>query len=162
MVRPARSRDEPDLAGLLPSWELALRAERKSPQTLKAYGDGVRAFLTWCGREQAGTAVVRRGKGGKDRVVPYGPEAARSLDRYLRQRRTHRLAASADLWLGDRGKRFSYDALHKTLGMRAGHAGIRGFHPNLLRHTAAHRWLRAGGSEMGLMAVAGLDPAGTC
>jgi hypothetical protein len=35
----------PDLAGLLPSWELALRAERKSPQTIKSYGDGVRLFL---------------------------------------------------------------------------------------------------------------------
>jgi integrase/recombinase XerD len=37
-----------DLAFLLASWELHLRAERKSPQTVKAYGDGVRRFLTWC------------------------------------------------------------------------------------------------------------------
>src|ERR1700754_769805 len=37
-----------DLAAMLPSWELALRAERKSPQTLKSYGDGVRGFLRWC------------------------------------------------------------------------------------------------------------------
>src|SRR6476620_12739264 len=36
-----------DLALLLASWELALRAERKSPQTVKAYGDGVRRFITW-------------------------------------------------------------------------------------------------------------------
>ena len=56
---------------------------------------------------------------------------------------------------GDRGKRFSYDALHKTLGERANAAGIVGFHPHKLRHTAAHRWLAAGGSEGGLMAVAG-------
>jgi hypothetical protein len=33
---------------LLGSWELHLRAERKSPQTVKAYGDGVRRFLAWC------------------------------------------------------------------------------------------------------------------
>jgi integrase/recombinase XerD len=59
------------------------------------------------------------------------------------------------LWLGDRGKHFSYDALHKTLGMRAAMAGIQGFHPHRLRHTAAHRWLARGGSEGGLMAVAG-------
>jgi len=39
---------DPDLAALLPSWELALRAERKSPQTVKTYGDGVRAYLRWC------------------------------------------------------------------------------------------------------------------
>ncbi len=262
-----------DLAALLPSWELALRAERKSPQTVKSYGDGVRRFLSWCevndrtpmldrasvnafvadlleaGAESAtarsrqlavrrfsswlldegeilhdsllgtkppkldakvvdplaedelkalikvcqgatmrdrrdealirfmletgaragevvaltvvdvdlssGTAVVRRGKGGKGRSVPFGPQTARAIDRYLRARRSHRLAASPGLWLGDRGKEFSYDALHKALGVRADMAGIVGFRPHRLRHTAAHRWLAAGGSEGGLMAVAG-------
>jgi len=99
-----------------------------------------------------GTAIVRRGKG---RVVPFGPQTARALDRYLRVRRTHRLSHTTQLWLGDRGKAFSYDALHKTLGYRAALAGIEGFHPHKLRHTAAHRWLAAGGSEGGLMAVAG-------
>lgn len=102
-----------------------------------------------------GTAVVRRGKGGKGRVVPFGAQTARAIDRYKRQRATHRLASTAALWLGDRGKEFSYDALHKTLGERARRAGLTGFHPHLLRHTAAHRWLAAGGSEGGLMAVAG-------
>lgn len=265
-----------DLAELLPSWELALRAERKSPATVKSYGDGVRRFLSWCAAEgwpalldratvnafvasmldngaepatarsrqlslrrfaawlveegelptdpllglrapkldvkvvdpltegqlkallkacagpdlrdrrdealvrfmletgvragevvalqvadvdlAGGTAVVQRGKGGKGgkgRSVPFGPQTARALDRYLRQRRTHRLAATPDLWLGDRGKAFSYDALHKSLTWRAGLAGIEDFHPHRLRHTAAHRWLAAGGSEGGLMAVAG-------
>ena len=103
----------------------------------------------------AGTAVIRRGKGGKGRVVPFGPEVALAMDRYLRARSGHRLAASEALWLGDRGKRFSYDALHNTLGERARAAGLEGFHPHRLRHTAAHRWLAAGGSESGLMAVAG-------
>jgi site-specific recombinase XerD len=103
----------------------------------------------------AGTATVRRGKGGKGRVVPFGPDASLALDRYLRLRRAHRLADSPALWLGDRGKRFTYDALHKTLRERAKAAGVVGFHPHKLRHTAAHRWLAAGGSESGLMAVAG-------
>jgi site-specific recombinase XerD len=264
---------------LAESWQLALRAERKSPQTLKAYSDGVRFYLAWCiehdadpmtkvalngwvaalldegaaaatararqlavrrfaawlaeegelpadpflgvkapklderviepltddelramikactppkgaepkvamryRRDEAmirlmletglragevvalelgdvdlssGALTVRRGKGGKGRVVPIGPDASLALDRYLRLRRGHRLAASDDLWLGDRGKRFSYDALHKTLRERADAAGVLGFHPHRLRHTAAHRWLAAGGSEGGLMAVAG-------
>lgn len=262
-----------DLAALLPSWELSLRAERKSPQTVKAYGDGARRFLAWCtetgrpaifdrrtvngfidalleagaepstararqlalrrfsawmldegetsvdpllglkaprldtkvveplteaelkallatctGRElrqrrdeaiirfmvetgaragetvaltvpdvdlAAGVAIVRRGKGGKGRSVPFGPHTGRAIDRYLRARRTHRLAGTPALWLGDRGKDFSYDALHKSLGERATRAGITGFRPHRLRHTAAHRWLAAGGSEGGLMAVAG-------
>ena len=34
-------------------------------------------------------------------------------------------------------------------------AGLKGFHPHVLRHTAASRWLSAGGTEGGLMAIAG-------
>ncbi len=263
----------PDLAELLGSWELALRAERKSPQTVKAYGDGVRRFLAWADvagadpvldrrtvaafvadlleagaepatarsrhlalrrfsawlldedeiehdallgskppkldvkvvepltdeqlkalikvcvgpdlRERrdeaivrfmvetgaragevvllgvpdvdlpAGVAIVRRGKGGKGRSVPFGPQTGRAIDRYLRVRRAHRLASTDALWLGDRGKGFTYYGLHAALKQRAAAAGIDGFHPHRLRHTAAHRWLAAGGSEGGLMAVAG-------
>jgi len=263
----------PDLAALLPSWELHLRAERKSPATLKSYGDGVRAYLSWAadnghpavldrptvnafvaylldagaqastarsrqlavrrfsswladegeqssdpllglkapkldtkvvhpltddqirallkacaGPEmfarrdeaiirlmvetgaragevvamnvtdvdlRAGIATITRGKGGKGRTVPIGPQTAKAVDRYLRARRAHRLGDGDVLWLGDRGKTFSYDGLHKSLAARAAAAGIDGFHPHLLRHTAAHRWLAAGGSEQGLMAVAG-------
>ena len=104
-----------------------------------------------------GLLTVRRGKGGKGRVASIGPDASLALDRYLRLRRGHRLAGSADLWLGDRGKRSTYDALHKTLRERADAAGLVGFHPHKLRHTAAHRWLSQGGSESGLMAVASWD-----
>ncbi len=262
-----------DLAALLPSWELALRSERKSPQTVKSYGDGVRTFLRWCetnghspaldrdlmklfvaellesGAEPAtarsrqlamrrfsawleeegeidddpllglkapkldqkvtdsltddelkalikacggkdfrdrrdeaivrlmaetgmragelvdlevasvdlnrGLVTVTRGKGFKGRIAPFGPQTGRALDRYLRARRSHRLAETPPLWLGDRGKQLSYYGLHKALKGRADAAGLTGFHPHLLRHTAASRWLAAGGSEGGLMAVAG-------
>lgn len=264
-----------DLAELLPSWELHLRAERKSPHTVEAYGDGVRAYLNWCAtndkpavldrqqlreftdgllasgakpatavarhlavrrfsawlteeKEQetdplyglsspqldepvvepltndqlramlkacrgqdmrdkrdeailrlmfttgirAGevvvlqlddvdlrgdppTVIIRRGKGGKGRMIPLAVEAAAAIDKYVRARKAHRLSSDPVLWLGDRGKRFGYDALHKTLAMRAEMAGVPGFHPHRLRHTAADRWLAKGGSELGLMAVAG-------
>jgi integrase/recombinase XerD len=267
--------DSPNLTELLPSWELHLRAERKSPQTVKSYGDGVRAYLNWCAandkpavldrrqlrefvdglltsgakpatavsrhlsvrrfsawlteegeqgddplyglrsprldkpvvepltdeqlramlkacrgpdlrdkrdealvrlmftsgaragevvamqvndlnlRTDPPTAIIRRGKGGKGRVVPLAVEVAAAIDKYMRTRRSHRLRDDPALWLGDRGKQFSYDALHKTLAMRAEMAGVSGFHPHRLRHTAAHRWLSKGGSESGLMAVAG-------
>jgi len=258
---------------LLPSWELALRAERKSPQTIKSYGDGVRAFLRWCaenghtpaldrdlvknwvadllddgaepatararqlglrrfsawleeegevdtdpllglkapkldskvtesltddelrrlikacsGKEfrdrrdeaivrlmaetgmragevigltvadvdlQRGVVTVHRGKGGKGRVAPFGPQTARAIDRYTRMRRAHRLADTTALWLGDRGKELAYFGLRNALQYRAELAGLKGFHLHLLRHTAASRWLAAGGSEGGLMSVAG-------
>lgn len=263
-----------DLAAMLDSWELNLRAERKAPGTIGAYVGGVRQFLAWCeledraavldratvqafvaalldgGKEaatatsrqlalrrfsawladegeiprdellgikppkldskivlpltdpqlkalikacsgldefrdrrdealvrlmlecglragetvamllddldlKAGSAIVRRGKGGKGRRVPIGPTTVRALDRYLRARRTHRLAATPAVWLGAAGKGFGYEGLRKSLTYRAEQAGIPNFHVHLLRHTAAHRWLAAGGSEDGLMAVAG-------
>ena len=262
-----------EFGALLGSFLLHLRAERKSPQTVKTYGDGVRGFLRWCAAEgippaldpptadkwvaslldagaeastarsrqlalrrfsawlaaegetgadelarlrpprldvkavhplsdvqlrallaackgpdlrdkrdeaiirlmtetgaragevlaldvadvdlAAGTAVIHRGKGGKARRVPFGPRTGSAIDRYIRARRRHRLASTAVLWLGDRGREFGYHGLRDTLRYRAERAGIGGFHPHQLRHTAAHRWLAAGGSEGGLMAVAG-------
>jgi site-specific recombinase XerD len=36
------------LLALLTSFELALRAERLSPATVRSYGGGVRAYLRWC------------------------------------------------------------------------------------------------------------------
>lgn len=102
-----------------------------------------------------GLATVRRGKGGRARTVPFGPQTARALDRYLRLRRGHRLAGTGVLWLGDRSSGFGYHAMRKALRRRAELAGVAGFHPHVTRHTAAQRWLAAGGSEGGLMTVAG-------
>jgi len=36
------------LTALIEPWQLVLRAERKSPQTIKTYLDGVHRYLTWC------------------------------------------------------------------------------------------------------------------
>lgn len=262
-----------DLYDLLESWLLSLKAERKSPATLKTYGAGVVAYLEWCakndrpqvldrrqvsawisallergaepatarsrqlavrrfsawllaeeetdadpllgmkpprldeklieplteeqltlllkacqGRELrdrrdeavlrlmietglragevvaigtddvdlgAGIATVRRGKGGRGRTVSFGAKTAASIDRYLRMRRTHKRADSPALWLGERGQAFGYSALWKILQERAAKAGLGPVNPHRLRHTAASRWLTAGGSEGGLMAQAG-------
>jgi len=102
-----------------------------------------------------GIVAIRRGKGMKGRVAPFGPQTAAVLDRYLRARRTHKLASTSALWLGVGGKSLAYFGLNDTLRDRARRAGIEGFHLHLLRHTAATRWLRAGGSEGGLMSIAG-------
>jgi integrase/recombinase XerD len=263
----------PDLAGLLPSWELALKAERKAPRTIKIYADGVKKFLRWCAengqpaeltrtsaqafladlidagmeantaksrdlalkryaawlvdegelssnpliglkppkadkkvvhaltdeqlkrlvaackgnslqdrRDEAimrfmaetgvrasevtamqvedmnvheGKAIVRRGKGGKGRVVPFGVQTAAVIERYIRARKAHRLAETGALWLGGGGKGLGYYGLDKALKGRAAAAGVEGFHLHIMRHTFATKWLRAKGSESGLMAVAG-------
>jgi integrase/recombinase XerD len=265
--------EPPDLAVLLPSWQLSLEAEHKSPDTIKTYTGSARRFIAWCdgqgrpavldrrtvaaftagllagGAEAAtanvrhrslrrfaawlaeegetdgntmvgmvppkldrkivpklsddelrrlikacegkrlcdrrdeaivrlaaeavcraeellaldvadvdlrrGIAVIHRGKGGKGRIVPFGSQTARAIDRYLRLRRAHANAASPAMWLGERGKGLAYSGLYISLRRRADRAGIKDFHPHRLRHTGASRWLAAGGSEGGLMAVAG-------
>ena len=53
------------------------------------------------------------------------------------------------------GYPLGYHGLSAAIKARAKAAGINNFHLHLLRHTAATRWLRAGGSEQGLMSVAG-------
>ncbi|UXA16979.1 tyrosine-type recombinase/integrase [Mycobacterium sp. SMC-4] len=99
-----------------------------------------------------GLAQVRRGKGGRGRVVPFGQKTAHSIDRYMRARRE--LKAS-QLWLSESGKPLAYAGVNRALGKRAADAGIQRFHLHLLRHTMATRWLAAEGTEGGLMAVAG-------
>lgn len=104
---------------------------------------------------ESGRVTVRRGRGGRGRVIPVGPATSGALRAYLAYREHHRCAESPELWLGERGTGFGYDGLSRALRRRAKLAGITGFHPHKLRHTAAHRWLAAGGSESGLMAIAG-------
>ena len=103
----------------------------------------------------AGVASIRKAKSGRGRVVPFSPKTAVAIDRYLRLRRSHPLAGRPNLWLGERGHGLSYVGLRASLLERAELAGIKNFHLHLLRHTAASRWLAAGGSEQGLMSVAG-------
>jgi integrase/recombinase XerD len=101
-----------------------------------------------------GRATVRKGKGGKQRYLPFGSKTVAVLDRYLRARR--RAAPGTDaLWVGVHGDAFTYSGLNAAIKVRAKAAGINDFHLHLLRHTYATRWLAAGGSEQGLMSVAG-------
>lgn len=102
-----------------------------------------------------GVALVVRGKGGKGRFVPFGSQTARALDRYKRERRAHRLADTPALWLGANSNGWSYPSLWLMIGRRAEQAGVPAAHPHRFRHTGATRWLKSGGSEGGLMAIAG-------
>src|SRR4051794_4832705 len=77
-----------DLAELLPSWELSLRAERKSGATIKVYGDGVRKFLGWC-EETGQPAVLDRRTVTRfvAELLDAGAEAATARPRHLSLRR---------------------------------------------------------------------------
>jgi site-specific recombinase XerD len=99
--------------------------------------------------------TIRRGKGGRGRIIPVGQATTEALLAYLDARERHPLAHTPDLWLGNSGRQFGPEGLTRSLRRRAQRAGVEGFRPHRLRHTAAHRWLAAGGSESGLMAIAG-------
>jgi site-specific recombinase XerD len=102
-----------------------------------------------------GSVTIHRGKGMRGRRAPFGPQTAAALDKYLRARKSHKLASTPALWLGAHSNGFAYFGLNDTLKDRAREAGIEGFHLHLLRHTFATRWKAARGSDDGLMAVAG-------
>lgn len=101
----------------------------------------------------ANVAIVE-GKGRRTRSVPFDDKTAMALDRYLRMRRQHKRASEPWLWLGIKG-RLTDSGVAQMLRKRGAAAGIEGLHPHQLRHTMAHRWLAKGGSETGLMRVAG-------
>jgi site-specific recombinase XerD len=75
-----------------------------------------------------------RGKGGKERVVPLGEEAAHVVARYLREARPA-LARGADdaLFLSTRGRRLDTSTLRRLLP-----------HPHRLRHSFATHLLEGG------------------
>jgi site-specific recombinase XerD len=103
-----------------------------------------------------GIVTVWKSKNKKGKTPHIGPKTCAAVDRWLRTRRTHKLADGPQLWLGTRGREFHYAALWLALRGRAADAGItRRFHPHLFRHTKATRWLASGGSEGGLQASMG-------
>jgi site-specific recombinase XerD len=78
-------------------------------------------------------AVRVRGKGGKERVVPLGEEAAYWVARWLQQRPHLARGAQNALFLSARGKRLDTSTLRKLLP-----------HPHRLRHAFATHLLEGG------------------
>ena len=75
-----------------------------------------------------------RGKGGKERVVPLGEEAAHWLARYLREARPQLARGAVDaVFLSARGRRLDTSTLRRTLP-----------HPHRLRHAFATHLLEGG------------------
>jgi site-specific recombinase XerD len=98
--------------------------------------------------------AVVYGKGGRQRACPFGHKTGLVIDRYLRARKRHKNTAAPELWLARRGT-FNASGLATMLRRRGERAGIGKVHPHQLRHTFAHQWLTAGGTEGDLMRLAG-------
>ena len=94
------------------------------------------------------------GKGSRERSVSFGARTGQAVDRYMRSRATHRASYSPRLWLGAQGP-MTANGVAQMLERVAGRAGVEGMHPHRFRHTFAHDWISAGGSEGDLMRLAG-------
>lgn len=135
-------------------------ADRRDAAILRLFLDaGVRleemAGITVTDLDLRGQVVKVLGKGRRHRVVPFGVKTAQALDRYVRARARHRLAAEPGLWLGAKGKgTMTGNGIYQMVKRRAAEVGID-LHPHQLRHTFAHEWLDNGGNEGDLMAIAG-------
>lgn len=93
------------------------------------------------------------GKGRKERTISIEDGTVKAIRRYLKVRADRSGAAGTDvLWVGLRGPMTRW-GVRQVLVARARQAGL-GIepHPHQFRHTFAHKWLKAGGSESGLMA----------
>jgi site-specific recombinase XerD len=101
-------------------------------------------------------AIIRvTGKGRKVRFLPLGARTVQAFDRYLRLRASHALAADPHVWLGGRGLAMTPSGIAQMFRRRARQAGLGSVNPHRMRHTFAHRWLSAGGSEGDLERLAG-------
>jgi integrase/recombinase XerD len=130
---------------------VAPRALRDRALVELLYGAGLRvseAVALDRGRVDLANRLVRPlGKGGKERVVPVGHEAAEALRRYLARGRPfldrrHR----PELFLNAQGGALTRAGVFLVLRRLAGHAGLdpQRVHPHLLRHSFATHLLEGG------------------
>lgn len=84
-----------------------------------------------------GTIVVRRGKGGKGRVVHIGNKAQKALWRYVC---LYRRGSSDSLFLGRSGQPLNIVGLQTLIWRLGQKAGLK-VHPHKLRHTFAISYL---------------------
>lgn len=93
-------------------------------------------------------AVLLRGKGGKERVVPIGSYAIDAVDSYLRGARVDLMTPAGNasaLFLNARGGRLSRQSAWKILGTSAQRAGVQSnVSPHTLRHSFATHLLDGG------------------
>jgi integrase/recombinase XerD len=156
---PRRGRHLPDVLSRQVVEKILAAADTKTPLGLRnraiyefIYSAGLRVSeavgLNMRDLDFTGGVARVKGKGGKERLVVFGPEAALWLKRYLAEVRPA-LAAnrhSPALFIGKSGKRLSRKGMWKNYTRFAALAGT-GSHLHTLRHSFATELL-AGGADL--------------
>jgi integrase/recombinase XerD len=132
------------------------------------YGAGVRVSEAM-GLEKGGVDLDERlvrvvGKGGKERVVPLGREAAEALRRYLARGRPHLdRRHRPELFLNAKGGALTRAGAFLILRRLAAAAGLdpARVHPHLLRHSFATHLLEGGADLRSVQEMLGHADLGT-
>jgi site-specific recombinase XerD len=96
------------------------------------------------------------GKGNRERWVGFGSNAGLALARYLKQREKRLQTDCPALWLNRWGRPLAVNGIKDMLTRRGQQAGVaEPVHAHRFRHDFSHRWKLAGGSDEGLMTIAG-------
>jgi integrase/recombinase XerD len=95
------------------------------------------------------------GKGGKQRMIPFGEKAGDALALHLRARAGHRLARVRDEVFLTKYGPMSRSAVYHIIETRCRRAGVPVIAPHHWRHYSAHEWALAGGSEGDAMELFG-------
>jgi len=83
--------------------------------------------------------LIVHGKGGKDRIVRIGHQAARSLDRYLRARSRHAHARRPQLWLGVNNREpLTAAGIYQMIARRGRQAGVDAGLPRMRQQPRRH------------------------
>jgi site-specific recombinase XerD len=91
--------------------------------------------------ERRGTALVRAGKGDKDRTLPFTNDVRRALERYLKTRPP---VDDDHLFIGQRGEPLQPQGVQLIVAKYARRAGLSDVTPHILRHSFAKRIHDAG------------------
>jgi len=111
--------------------------------------------IDFCGE----TVMVRQGKGGRDRVVPIGATALRTLRRYLKEARPRLLPGEGEpaVFLSSiTRRRLGAKNLNRIVQVHSQKAGFgKRVTPHLLRHTCATHLLQGGAATSDVQAILG-------
>ena len=100
--------------------------------------------------------ILVKGKGSKERIVPFANGTKEALARYLTTWRGEPLDPHEEhLFLTVEGLPLTYDALSGCIKKLGARAGIPRLHPHLFRHTFAVHYLMNGGDVMSLKRMLG-------